>query len=223
MNRERDQLKQWARIAGIPETQVSTRDDLTGLFQRFRPNGEGVEAVLRGLVRGDEVLGRLLALYQATANSYRPSDAYFVVRRERPMPASVAEIAREHFAAMALIARAMGEAELEGVLRGVSPELIDEPTSTDEAMPDDDAPEVWLHDVVFDYMSGLSPVESDVFLLDEAFYSVANDLYLKNFLMWPLYEGASETSDPFGPYFRLWSQGVRILFRPGGSCHLLAT
>jgi hypothetical protein len=42
-----EQLRHWAQVAGIPAETVRDRADLVGLFQHFRPNGDGMDAPLR--------------------------------------------------------------------------------------------------------------------------------------------------------------------------------
>lgn len=83
-------------------------------------------------------------------------------------------------------------------------------------MPDYDAPETIVYDMVGDWYSGLNPVQSDALLLHEAFYSIACDYDIARYLMWPLYRTSSDIVEPFAPYFDLWTHGAKPWFgRPG--------
>ena len=50
-----------------PDDYHGWEDFFWGLFQSFMPNGEGVAAVFEPLERGQELLERILPVYQATA------------------------------------------------------------------------------------------------------------------------------------------------------------
>ena len=51
----------------LPDDYHGWEDFFWGLFQSFMPNGEGVAAVFEPLERGQELLERILPVYQATA------------------------------------------------------------------------------------------------------------------------------------------------------------
>src|SRR5688572_15579290 len=57
-------------------------EDLFGFFDCFRPDGGGLERVFAGVVGGDQILPRLLRVYESTKGS---EGAYFVVRRPAPV------------------------------------------------------------------------------------------------------------------------------------------
>src|SRR5262245_30627010 len=76
-----ERLAYWKTVAGdkSPSPWVSEEDDLFAYFQRFRPDGRGVERVFDEVYRGDEVLARLLPFYLHTKES--AEHPYFVVRK----------------------------------------------------------------------------------------------------------------------------------------------
>ena len=75
-------LRHWAEIAGLPSDSVHSKDDLVGFFQRFRPDGEGVELLLSEATYGmanDQFLERYLLwpLLEDGAQQDAPFDPYF--------------------------------------------------------------------------------------------------------------------------------------------------
>lgn len=62
--------------------------------------------------------------------------------------------------------------------------------------------------------------ESKTFELHKAFMSIANDAELAYYVMWPLFAKEAEIWEPFEPYFKLWSRGVKIRLAEDG-CVLL--
>src|SRR5262249_44983943 len=72
-----ERLAHWKAIA-VDETRVSGRsgveemassewtdeDSLFGFLDCFRPNGRGIDKVFAGIVRGDEIVQRLLRVYE---------------------------------------------------------------------------------------------------------------------------------------------------------------
>src|SRR6266542_7015289 len=71
-------------VAEFEKIVYKNEDDLFAFFDCFRPDGAGLEKVFAGVVGGDEILQRVLRIYELkeTATAF----GYFVVRR--PMPAT---------------------------------------------------------------------------------------------------------------------------------------
>jgi hypothetical protein len=207
-----EQVKRWIGVVGLSPSEVRSERDLAGLFQLFRPDGDGVDAIFEGLPGGPAILERLMRCYAGTSGSYKESDAFFIPRISSCTEEQALALVQRHMLSMKQLADAVQYAELSSILQSASPTVVATRDELHASEGTDDSPEVWLHDLVTDYMAALKPIESDTFLLREAFYSIANDQYLQYFFLWPLYEAKASLRDPFAPYFELWVSGVSLRF-----------
>ena len=66
-------IARWGNLVGIAN--AADYGDLVGLFQFFRPDGDGAEAVFDGYAFGQEILSRVRRCYDATRGGFRSSDA----------------------------------------------------------------------------------------------------------------------------------------------------
>jgi hypothetical protein len=114
---EQEIVDRWKSMAGNGSGKVCTKDDLVGFFQAFRPHGQSLARALDGIVGAEEMLPRLLELYQATAPGWDEGDAYFVVRTPKPFSKERARLlVSTHLQRFAGIAKAIGASELLGLL-----------------------------------------------------------------------------------------------------------
>lgn len=96
------------------------KDDLFGLFQQFRPDGEGVASIFSILRDGDAYVQRLLAVYAATNEPENANDAYFVVRRRTAVDIpSALNFGHELIERMKCLAVVIDDPELTECLNGV--------------------------------------------------------------------------------------------------------
>lgn len=215
-----EQFRQAARFDG------ETSDDpdaLIGVFQSFRPDGIGLDAAFEGLDESAELQGRLSDLYRECGDSMRPQggrDAYFVVRRPRPIDPAVAEsAAREWLDNLAILSQAAGNLRASEylsrdlrirVLEGIAPKhprAVQEKSSLLQVF-ETDIPE---------FLVQLGHTTPAIDLLRPAYYFIACDAALRDYLMWPLYRTALinasvpelTVADPYAPYFKLWSHGIK--------------
>ena len=201
----------------LPDDYHGWEDFFWGLFQSFMPNGEGVAVVFEPLERGQELLERILPVYQATAECsaeildsgnipaffYRSAEGAKQVSINGqtllfPPSAPKEEDAR---------ARQTGERLLEGLREFAifygDEELIETLTAVRRicfGLPKKDFNEA---DELFYEM------------LAEAYYSIYEDEYLAAYLQYPMYDDKPD-SDFLRPYFDLWRQGYG--FALGGDC-----
>jgi len=198
-------------------------DDLFGFFDCFRPDGTMVERVFAGVVGGDEIVQRLLRVYECTRGTFN-AWGYFIVRRPVPAtPERLVELTAQHLDKVRQIARSHQDADLAKLMDTVPEIEIRRGPAPDRKLPDYNAPETMIYDVVGDWLSGLDPLESDALLLDEAFYSIACDYDIARYLCWPLYRKSTEIEEPFGPYFELWTHGARPIFEKPGLVNVYVT
>jgi hypothetical protein len=210
----------WGEIVGI--SGASEPSDLVGLFQFFRPEGAGVEAIFDGLPFGDAVLDRLRRCYECTARGFDASQPYFIPTPEVPCADSRAqELLVSHFSEMSQLAQQKQDVELVELLSAVRPQRVESAAELTALPVNDDSPDSWIYELVTDYIGSLPRPESPILLLRDAIYAMANDIFLRSYLLWPLYADAARRRDPFQAYFDLWSSGVSYSFRTADSCRYL--
>src|SRR5262245_30618640 len=144
---------------------------------------------------------------------------YFIVcRPARATPEMLIELTKQHLTKVREIARSSGKDDLTAKLDplpAIEIKYTREPPFP-EKQPDLAAPETAIYGVVGDWFSDLVPVQSDALLLDEAFYYIACDYYIAQYLMWPLYSQSTDIIEPFAPYFELWTYGATPVYKKPG-------
>lgn len=182
-----------------------------GLFQRFRPDGEGLEAVFEPIPHGERLLARLRPVYAATNGPESMNDAYFVVRSPQPwQPAEVEPIAHAFLDNLRHLARTIDDPELSDLLAATRSVRFEDIES--EAYESDE--HLCVYETVGDWLIEVTDYSDLVPALKEAYYSVACDPWLSDYLRWPYYERFCPR-DVFAPYFELWRRGLRFAFDQG--------
>lgn len=197
---------------------MDDEDRWFGVFQGYRPHGDGVEGLFAGLPDAAEYADRLRAVCRAAHHPGWERDAYFVVRT--PPPAADAELVGfgqellEGLRLVAVLATLSGRRDLHEYLSGVGRVVVVPPGGADR-MHDDHA---LVHDAVGDIVRGHQDYDHPAVQLREGFYSVACDYWLGWFLQWPYFR-ARIPRDVFRPYFELWARGCEVAFR-GDALHV---
>lgn len=213
-------ITRWGELVGIAG--ASDPSDLVGLFQYFRPDGTGVEAIFEGLSFGEEVLDHVRRCYQCTAIGFDGRRPYFIPTPKVECADSIAkQLLDSHFSEMAQLARQQQNTELVALLSNIQLRRVGSAAELISLPVNDDSPDGWIYDLIEDYIGSFPRPESQILLLEGAIYSMANDIFLRNYIMWPLYADAAKRPDPFQPYFDLWSKGVCYSFRSADSCRYM--
>ncbi|TWU54579.1 hypothetical protein Poly51_32980 [Rubripirellula tenax] len=199
--------------------QASDPDSLIGFFQNFRPGGEALQDLFSSLDLGgteiaEDLNARISELFEVAGDDRRPQggrDAYFVVRKPVPLDPSLAsDWANQWLSHVRDLAISVGDFELVEsldptptirVLEGMPPK---HPKAEDEKASLLKLIEQNLPMLVQRIDAGPVPA-----VLRPAYYFIACDAALRDYLMWPLYATAAGIQDPFLPYFRLWRHGVK--------------
>jgi len=212
-------LGRWKALAGDTTGKPWEPDNLAGFFQQFRPAGEGLEAAFQGVIGADEILPRLLEVYEVTADDWRHDevyDAYFIVHHPQPLAAARAKVLLGlHLERVAAMAMSVGDDELAGLLgRGLRLEVVE---GVRPWPPGPDDPETMIHETTGDFMRSLIPRDSHALLMEEGLYFIACDSNLRHHILWPLYRHGSGIDEPFRPYFDLWKHGAGYRFTSDGA------
>jgi hypothetical protein len=185
-----------------------TKDTLHGLFQAYRPHGDGVEEVFNGISNSQQYVERLHLVYAATADDACANDAYFVVRRPPPStPEHAHEAAGRLVSELRHLAVVIGNQELSCYLGQVaSAEVV--PDGMLNLLHDDNE---LVQEAIGDWVIGVEDTQDRIPQLREAFYSIACDYWLAYYLQWPYFE-RWYNRDVFRPYFELWQSGLHCGF-----------
>lgn len=194
---------------------ASQDNELVGFFQKFRPHGDGLAVVFAEVVGAEEFLPRLLNIYQATAEGWDKAALYFVVTKPTPLlPEQVKYFATLHLQKMGEIAAEVGNSELVRLLKPLPRLAI--VSGQAPWPPGQDDPETLIYEARADFIQSLTPLDSEVLLMDDALYHIACDYFLRDYVLWPLYRYSTTIADPFEPYFNLWKHGIQIRFQEDG-------
>jgi hypothetical protein len=183
-----------------------------GVFQGYRPRGDGVEEVFAGLPDAPEYAARIRSVCQVTLYERWAQDAYFVVHTPQPEPdEQLIGFGQELLRGLRLIAvfaTLSGKRELHEYLSGVSRVVVAPPGKCNRNHEDHQ----FVHETVGDILRGFQDYSHRIVQLREGFYSVACDYWLAWYLQWPYFH-KWVPQDVFRPYFDLWSRGCEVAFR----------
>jgi len=199
----------------------STKDDLEFFFQRFRPDGEGLEEFCADL-HCQAITPRLLDIFRATSEGYKNGnliDAYFIVRR--PLPATDEELkslAISYCDSLKLVASLVGDVEIKSYFES-NPRV--EIRRGETASLESSDIDIFVYQALHDYFSKFH-ISDEAALLTEALYTMANRYNLANYVLWPIAQSSSEkdSEDPYSKFFELWRRGVNPIFEDDKSCIL---
>lgn len=231
-SKTKEVLRKWQLKLGGAEqdAQWSTKDDLAFLFQRFRPDGEGIAEFCADM-NCDPIAPRLLELFRATANSYKTEnsvDAYFVIR---DVPSSSDEelkrLALAYIESLKQISPRSEDDEADDDDEFVSMESYFESTPTVDIARGEKAPlessdiEISVYLSLNDYFASFK-LSKEASLLTEALYTMSNNYNIANYILWPMVQQNhdKELDDPYSKYFELWRRGVNPFFEDDHKCVL---
>ncbi len=176
---------------------------LAGLFNRFRPDGEGLERLFGADPVQQAVLTRIRHVFEATASSWKPGDLYFVVREAEAIDCDRAQmLASAHVTGLEKVAQLRGDTQTQRALAMLRKYPDRRQVQAVAA--------TLMYECFTDFLAQFQPAQDEVFLLKEALYSMANDYYLMAYMLWPAIRKATGLPDLLDPYAELWRHGVRI-------------
>ncbi len=193
---------------------MDDEDRWFGVFQGYRPNGDGVEEVFAGLPDATEYATRIRSVCRAAHHDGWERDAYFVVGR--PQPATDVELVAfgqeilSGLRLVAILATLSGRRDLHEYLSRVNHVAVVPAAACDRKNDD----HTRVHEALGDILTGFHDYEHPAVRLREGFYSVACDYWLAWFLQWPYFHGWIPR-DVFRPFFELWARGCLVAFHGG--------
>jgi hypothetical protein len=198
---------------------VDDEDQWFGVFQGYRPDGDGVEELFAGLPDAADYAERLRTVYRAARHADWAQDAYFVVRTPRPATdEEVVALGQELLDGLRLIAdlgTRFGRGDLHEYLSRVRGAVVVRPDTLDRQHNE----QLLVNESVGDILHGFYDHGHRIIRLQEGYFSVACDYWLAWYLMWPYFR-EWVPRDVFRPYFELWARGCDVAFQ--GQCLRLA-
>ncbi|MEO1616113.1 MAG: apolipoprotein acyltransferase [Planctomycetota bacterium] len=199
-----------------PGPETSEAESLIGFFQLFRPDGEKLEGLYDGVDVGDELSERLEFLFRVAGENRRPQggrDAYFIVRNSPKLPLEHAELfAAQWLEGLRDVATSVGDSATAERLR-VPPKIrfLEGLPPKHPRDPDEQVPLLkCIQNDCSKLTQKVTPPGSLAELMAKAYYFIACDAMLRDFLMWPLFREATAITDPLRGYFMLWVHGVKF-------------
>jgi hypothetical protein len=191
-------------------------EQVIGLFQSLRPEGTSLTNIFEDVPFGDDLLSRMRELFAVAGNPRRPEggmDAYFVVRKPTKATAeAVQQASRDWLEQLADLDRSIGDQTLATllnaqprirVLEGQPPKHPRNPEERCELLN-------LITSLSTRLIDPLRPQHDAMLGLRQAYYFIACDTWLREYLMWPVYRELTGLEDPFEPYFDLWKAGVKF-------------
>jgi len=205
----REYLQYLKSLVGDKSAGEWSDENTSGLFQHFRPAGNGVEQVFAPIPEGRRYSERMLPVYRVTSSEEYGKDGYFVVRSATAYaPQALGTHAMALVNNLKALAEIIGDPELRQATGDLSRvahrDLTTKDFETDEFLT--------VYEVVGDWLGGLRNYTDLIPVLREAYYSISCDYWLANYLQWPYYERHCAL-DAFAPYFELWRLGIACSFQ----------
>lgn len=208
-------IKRFHEVAGYGPEVSPDADSLIGVFQAFRPDGQAIRGLFNSLDDwGVEVESRVARLFEAAGDDRRPQggrDAYFVVRNPPPLePAEAEESGTRWLRGIQSLAINVGDCATADILDPLPTIRVLEGIPPKHPKPEQEKSEL-LKTLQGDATTLVQRIDAppQAAALRPAFYFIACDAMLRDYLMWPLYAEAAGLDDPFEPYFHLWRHGVK--------------
>jgi hypothetical protein len=198
---------------GLELSRVLDQNNLSGIFNRFRPNGDGLDRIFEDKDTEGKVLSRLRRVFEVTASSWKAGDIYFVLRKFEPIDHySAIKLVNGYLNGIVRLADFMGDSETHDTVKSLSIQW----DSEDGFTLDEDIPSL-IYECLTDFLAKMQPEQNEIFFLKEAFYSLANDYFLMAYLLWPAIQENVPLSNIMDSYFDIWFHGIKLNFSNDGT------
>ena len=198
-----------ARIKAETGLTVSNSTDqhlLTGLLNRYRPDGVGLERILPDQGIEGAVRTRIKKVFEVAAPSWNAGDLYFVISRFDALDQESTEsIAKIHLNGIKKLADFIGDVEVSGVISKLK--LMRYPPAG--AVQRSDVSDM-MYECLTDFLAKLQPDRHELFMLKEALYFMANDYFLMAYMLWPAVQLSEDVGDSLDSYFDIWCHGIKL-------------
>jgi hypothetical protein len=201
---------------GLVVSKPEDQHILAGMFNRYRPNGDGVERILEGDGVEGAVRARVMRIFEATARAGKSGDLYFVVRQPEPMdPQMAVQYASDYLNGIGRLADFVNDSKTRELVASL---IVSPHPNTPFARDERVAAHIW--ECVGDFLAKFQPDRDELFILKEALYSMANDLVLTAYVLWPAVQRSVSLPELLDPYFNLWRHRIGLDFSTDGHAYV---
>ena len=198
--------------------EIDLQDKLYGLFQCFMPEGAGVKAVFAPLQNGAELQARIMPIYAVTAQQTREAfgrgvaPGYFCPPQDPKFGGeALKSLALAHVRNLKIFAEFLGDDELLKMLNEIKSARVQESFNLAHH---EDGLACAVYEAITEWMIDAPKLDTKLWVLGEAYYSINCDYLLSAYLQYPNYAQRPQ-EDFLKPYFELYLAGRQIAFERG--------
>ncbi len=198
--------------------EIDLQDKLYGLFQCFIPEGAGVEAVFAPLQNGAELQARIMPIYAVTAQQTREAfgrgmaPGYFCPPQDTKFDEeALKSLALAYVRNLKIFAEFLGDDELLKMLNEIKSARVQESFNLAHH---EDGLACAVYEAITEWMIDAPKLDTKLWVLGEAYYSINCDYLLSAYLQYPNYAQRPQ-EDFLKPYFELYLAGRQIAFERG--------
>ena len=190
--------------------EIDLQDKFYGLFQCFMPDGAGARAVFAPLQNGAELQARIMPIYAVTAQQTREAfdqgvaPGYFCPPQDPKFGGeALKSLALAYVRNLKIFAEFLGDDELLKMLNEIKFARVQE--SFDLAH-NEEGLACAVYEAITEWMIDAPKLDTKLWVLGEAYYSINCDYLLSAYLQYPNYAQRPQ-EDFLKPYFELYLAG----------------
>ena len=190
--------------------EIDLQDKLYGLFQCFMPEGAGVKAVFAPLQNGAELQARIMPIYAVTAQQTREAfdqgvaPGYFCPPQDTKFDEEALKSrALAYVRNLKIFAEFLGDDELLKMLNEIKSARVQESFNLAHH---EDGLACAVYEAITEWMIDAPKLDTKLWVLGEAYYSINCDYLLSAYLQYPNYAQRPQ-EDFLKPYFELYLAG----------------
>ena len=198
--------------------EIDLQDKLYGLFQCFMPEGVGVDTVFAPLQNGEALQTRIMPIYAATEQQTRKAfdqgvaPGYFCPPQDQKFDdEALKSLALAYVRNLKIFAEFLGDDELLEMLEQIKSARVQK--GFDFAHSKDELA-CAVYEAITEWMIDSPKLDTKLWVLGEAYYSINCDYLLPAYLQYPNYAQRPQ-EDFLKPYFELYLAGRQITFERG--------
>jgi hypothetical protein len=199
-----DHLSKVTGIAVPKEVAVDEAEELfSGLFQKYRPAGEGLEKVFAPLQDGVALHERMKRIFYFDLARGEGNHYFIPQAADAHLEDTLAPLVDEFRQNLLWLLQGKEFEEARNMLHAIEDQ---EHLPEEELYTTDSDEYAILFDALSDWEMDHLDEDHPIALLEEAYYSVNMDPWLVLWMKWPVI-GKGIERDVFEPYFQMWSLG----------------